>query len=170
MLCNSIVAELFCGTNKIRRTSKKMCTHKCNSSLFSKSLTQSNKNKLSASFGSWLELTSQRNVTIRKQNKAYLMIYEEMLTNCKHLEKIHFSTILRLFVHVCACVFVSSSVPQKWSASKIVYSANARRRMNEKEEAVCLLHEYNSGKSYGVRRLYKWLITVYNRYAGVVRV
>lgn len=132
-----------------------MCTHKCSSSLFSKSLNQSNKNKLTSSFESWLELTSRHNVTIRKWNKTYLMIYEEMPTNCKHFEKTHFSTILWL----CVCV---SSVSQKWSASKIVYCANDRKRMSEIEDVVCLLHEYNSGKSYGVRRLYKWLIILLN--------
>lgn len=117
----------------IRKTSKKICTHKCNSSLFSKSLSQSNKNKLTSSFESWLELTSQHNVTIRKQNKTkqtYLMIYEEMLTNWKHLEKIHFSTILWM----CVCL---SSVLQKWSTSKIVY-CTIDTSEGARENVVCL--------------------------------
>lgn len=115
----------------IRKTSKKTCTHKCNSSLFSKSLSQSNKNKLTSSFESWLELTSQHNVTIRKQNKTN--VFDDIRGNAyelKTFKKIHFSTILWM----CVCL---SSVLQKWSTSKIVY-CTIDTSEGARENVVCL--------------------------------
>lgn len=140
----------------IRKTSKKICTHKCNSSLFSKSLSQSNKNKLTSSFESWLELTSQHNVTIRKQNKTN--VFDDIRGNAYELKTFRKNTFFYYFMDVCVplncftkMINLKNRLLYDW------YERGSERKCGVSGKF--WMYEYSSDKSYGVSRLYKWLIT-----------